>query len=125
MAAKLKPMSQVKQILQHYGQGKKIKAIARICNVSKNTVRKYIVLQQQSNRSIEELIRLPDPELEELFTGGFRYPKDNRYASLLDDMDYYRKELKRSGVTRWLLWSEYIAGHPGGYSYSQFCYHLH
>jgi transposase len=39
-------------------------------------------------------------------------------------MDYYHQELIRTGVNRWLLWSEYRQNNPNGYSYTQFCYHL-
>jgi transposase len=31
------------------------------------------------------------------------------------------QELKKAGVTLTLLWEEYRAAHPQGYSYSQFC----
>jgi transposase len=34
------------------------------------------------------------------------------------------KELKRVGVTRWILWGEYKAKHPDGYSYPHFCAYL-
>jgi len=50
--------------------------------------------------------------------------EDNvRYRKLAKEFDHYTKELKRTGVTLLLLWEEYSAGEPGGYSYSQFCYH--
>lgn len=42
MAGKPKPMSQIKQLLIFYDQGKGIKAIARILQMSKNTVKSYI-----------------------------------------------------------------------------------
>ena len=32
-----------------------------------------------------------------------------------------QRELKRRGVTLALLWQEYIAEHPTGYSYTHFC----
>ena len=32
-----------------------------------------------------------------------------------------RRELKRKHVTMLILWDEYIAANPGGYSYSRFC----
>ena len=32
-----------------------------------------------------------------------------------------RRELKRKHVTLVILWDEYIAAHPDGYSYSRFC----
>jgi hypothetical protein len=34
------------------------------------------------------------------------------------------KDLGNTGVTRQLLWKEYRAQHPDGYSYSRYCYHL-
>jgi transposase len=39
------------------------------------------------------------------------------------DWSHVHQELKRPGVTRHLLWLEYVAAHPGGYRYSQFCEH--
>src|SRR5690606_26435693 len=33
------------------------------------------------------------------------------------------KELKKTGVTRYLLWQEYKEKYPEGYSYAQFCHH--
>jgi transposase len=33
------------------------------------------------------------------------------------------KELRRKGVTKQLLWEEYLGSNPGGYQYSQFCEH--
>ena len=36
---------------------------------------------------------------------------------------YLDVELKRVGVTRHLLWQQYIADHKDGYAYSQFCFH--
>jgi transposase len=32
-----------------------------------------------------------------------------------------QRELKRRGVTLALLWQEYLADHPNGYSYTRFC----
>lgn len=37
---------------------------------------------------------------------------------------YARNELNKTGVTRQLLWQEYINQHPDGYVYSHYCYHL-
>jgi len=36
---------------------------------------------------------------------------------------HFDKELRRTGVTRQLLWEEYLQLHPDGYGYSQFCEH--
>jgi response regulator of citrate/malate metabolism len=60
MAAKPKSMSQIKQILRFTHQGNSIKFIARSLSVSRNTVRKYLSLQQASGQSVEELLQLED-----------------------------------------------------------------
>lgn len=38
--------------------------------------------------------------------------------------DYFLKELKRTGVTKQILWEEYLNQHPDGYRYTQFCERL-
>jgi len=37
---------------------------------------------------------------------------------------YFEKELKRTGITRWILWGEYKHQHTDGFSYSRFCDHF-
>lgn len=43
---------------------------------------------------------------------------------LIDHFGYAQRELGKTGVTRQLLWQEYIQQHPDGYVYSHYCYHL-
>jgi len=118
-------MSQIKQLLRFTQQGKSIKWIARSLSVSRNTVRKYLSLQSASGQPIEELLQLEDNQLEQALLPTAPQDHDQRYRVLLDSYDYFCDELRRPGVTRWLLWSEYRQSHPGGYCYSQFCKHLH
>src|SRR5690625_2919106 len=124
MAAKPKPMSQIKQILRFTQQGKSIKFIARNLSVSRNTVRKYLSLQQASGQSIDELLQLEDNPLQQVLFPTGEPTADERYQVLVDRYNYFCAELRRSGVTRWLLWSEYRQNNPGGYCYSHFCKHL-
>jgi transposase len=124
MAGKLKSMSKVKQIVQFHLQGKPIKWIARTTNVSKNTVRKYIALSCKSAMAPQELLKLADVELEAELLPEQETTRDERHNYLTDRYDDIVLELKKTGVTRFLLWSEYRYSCPGGYSYSQFCWHL-
>lgn len=117
-------MSQIKQILRLYRQGKSIKFIKRNLAVSRNTVRKYLALQQASGRSIDDLLDLEDNELQQVLMPGAESAESDRYQVLASQYDYFCSELRRTGVTRWLLWSEYRQSQPDGYSYSQFCWHL-
>lgn len=125
MAGKPKRMSQIKQLLQLYKQGKEKKTIARILGVSKNTVKAYVNKVTTSELDIDELLSLEDPVLEaKLLAGNPSYKPDDRYEHIKAQLPYYSKELKKVGVTRKLLWEEYRMAHPDGYGFTQFCYHL-
>lgn len=124
MAGKPKPMSQIKQILQLHQQGYGRKFIARSLDISKNTVKTYLDKVQYIKLRPEELLQLEDPVLEAKFHPGNPAYKDKRFDYLKEKFDYFSSELKQTGVTRRLLWEEYQIENPGGYGYTQFCYHL-
>lgn len=131
MAGKPKQMSQIKQLIILKQQGNGIKTIARILDISKNTVKTYLfkldklVTGKRSEKtSIETLLSLDEPELYTLFHPGNPSYKDSRYEYFKSNLEYFQKELQRKGVTKALLWEEYRQTNPDGYSYSQFCFHL-
>jgi len=97
MAYKPLRMDLIELIQEYYKKGYPIKKIARLLGVSKNTVKKY---KSSSHRVAESAKR--DKELE------------LQLAKIVE-------ELGKVGVTRYLLWEEYIKEHPEGFSYSRFC----
>lgn len=118
-------MSQIKQLLLMYKEGLGRKEIARNLKISKNTVKTYLSKLLSLNCKLEELLSLEDPVLEARFHAGNPAYKDNqRYELLKTNLDYYKNELVRTGVTRRLLWEEYLEDNPKGYSYAQFCFHM-
>jgi transposase len=124
MAGKPKRMSQIKQLLRLHKDGCKIKSIARNLCMSKNTVKAYLTKLSESKIGIDKLLSMDDPVLEKMFHPGNPAYKDTRFDELKKDLDYYEKELKRTGVTKQLLWEEYRQNHRQGYGRSQFCHHL-
>jgi len=124
MAGKPKRMSQIKQLLRLHTEGYKIKTISRELGLSKNTVKIYLNKYMASKLSIEALLSIEDPVLEKVFHPGNPAYKDTRFDELKENLDYYEKELNKTGVTKQLLWEEYRIGNPQGYSHSQFCFHL-
>lgn len=130
MAGKTTNMSQIKQLLMLQEQGKGIKTIARTLGISKNTVKAYfqktdaLGSRRVNPISVQQLLELPEPELETIFHAGNPAYKDDRYALIKDKLGYYRTELGHIGVTKKLLWQEYKEVDPDGYSYAQFCFHL-
>ncbi len=131
MAGKPKSMSQIKQLLLLHQQGKGKKMIARTLGISKNTVSSYLDKLQGlisgnngSKLTLKDLIKLETPELEAKFHPGNPAYKDDRYDHFKDQVAFYLAELKRTGVSKKLLWEEYRQQRPDGYGYSQFCWHL-
>lgn len=93
--------------------------IALSCNISRESVRKYLARAHQANLTWPLPLpdKLDDEKLEQLlFPYEFQPPKMS-----LPDLQWVHQELKKPGVTRWLLWEEYRANHANGIGYSQFC----
>lgn len=124
MANKKKTMGLIRQILRLKHSGKSIRSIAETVKVSRNTVRKYLRLVEARSISLEEALQMSDEALSGLIDPPADEDSDNRYLHLMAQMSYFERELHRTGVSRWLLWSEYKAAYPQGYNYSQFCYHF-
>ena len=124
MAGKLTDMSKLKQVLQLHESGTSNRAIATQLRLYKETVNKYIRQFKALSLDVKELLQKDDPELERLFNGGAPAYVDTRFDDFSKRLPYLEAELKRKHVTRLLLWEEYIAEYPGGYGFTQFCFHL-
>lgn len=115
-------MSVLKQIIRQWRCNTPIKTISRHSGVARNTVKTYVKLIRSGGLCCKQLLGMEDHELEAVF---FQSPETGRrYSALLKQIPYFVKELNRTGVNRHVLWEEYLQGHPDGYQYSQFCYHL-
>lgn len=124
MAGKLKTMGKVKQILQLSEQGISQREISRRLNVNRKSIVHYIARMDELRLSIQDLLSMPDIELESLMTKRPSLTDTNEEYQYLESLfPYFKKELKETGVTRYVLWGEYRSGRPGGYGYSQMCYH--
>jgi len=115
-------MSKVKQVIRMYESGVPKKDIARRLGISKNTVKDYIKKVEEKNLSPPELLEKETPELEGMFS--LSVYTSEKYLQLESLFLYFEKELRRTGVTRQLLWHEYKERYPDGYGYSQFCNHF-
>ena len=100
-----------------------IRQIHRALNIARTTVSKYVKAFQQSGLLYEDIKDLSDAELFEIL-GLKNVLPSVRLEELSRRFPKYTQELTRVGVTRYILWSEYISDNPDGYSYSQFCFHF-
>lgn len=123
MAAKTISMRKFKEILRlRHDKELSQHQIARALNLSVGVVNKYLRAAEAAG------IGWPVPEdLTEAQIRRKLFPADGpalppAYAQ--PDFDLIHQELKRKGLTRFLLWEEYAADNPDDhYSYSQFCFH--
>jgi transposase len=112
-------MEQLKQILQLKNDGIAIREMARRIGISRNSVRKYLALLNSAdeNSTSRELA-------DKAYQNDLLDHDAQRQQQLVQHFSSSGSELSRTGVTRQLLWQEYIILHPDGYSYSRYCYHL-
>lgn len=96
--------------------------IAQALRVSRPQVNDTLAKLKQSGKTYEEIKHLSDSQLHDLLTHA--KPVSNKAEELAAQFPYVAKELKRPGVTRQLLWEEYLEKHPDGLRYTQFCYHF-
>lgn len=113
-------MRRIRDLLRlKLSQGLSDRAIAAVLSISKGSVGAYLSRARAAGLSWPLPSELDDDALELLlFPGqvglnGVERPVPN-WATI-------DRELRRKGVTRALVWEEYRAAHPDGYSYAWFC----
>jgi transposase len=124
MANKRTDMRKVRDLLRlKFEQGMSARAAAQSVGMGKSVASEYISGFSGCGLSLEQALALSDSEL----TGALNLRKQTtnvRYQQLSGQFAHYEKELKRTGVTLYLLWTEYHHQTPDGYGYSRFCFHF-
>jgi len=123
MAGKPIDMSKLRKVLKLYTQGKSKSFISDYLNLSRNTVKKYIKQFNELKITFEEVNQMDDAKLEELFIKTQLEELTPKLKALYAFFPYAEKELKKTGVTKMLLWREYKVKHPQGVQSTQFCDH--
>lgn len=116
MAQKPITMEQLKQILQLKNDGIGIREIARRTCMSRNSVRKYLSKLDTPAADLS-----PKDLADKAYDNEQLQNNTQRKLQLFDHFKYAESELAKTGVTRLLLWKEYLLNHPNGYAYSQYC----
>lgn len=115
-------MRKVKEVLRlRWECGLSYRQIARSCAVGRATVADYVHRATAAGLSWEQVAEWDDTTLEgRLFV---REELPHSPTQPPPDWAMIHHELKRKGVTLYLLWEEYKAAQPAGYQYSWFCQH--
>jgi len=118
MAKKRLSMRKVREVLRLKHLGLSIRAIARACSIGKETVREYLCRASEGGLCWPLPEELDDEALEQqLFPSVIKiYGKRS-----CPNWELIHQELRKKGVTRKLLWTEYKEENSDYYGYSQFC----
>ncbi len=119
MSQKPVTMDHVKQVIQLNRDGVPIKEIVRRVGISRNSVRKYLARVDEQGEGLSDKALADKAYNNEQLEFNTR-----RLQQLFLFFTQAVKELVKTGVTRQLLWHEYLHQYPQGYGYSQFCHHL-
>ena len=114
-------MRKIKEVLRlKWEHGLSNRKIARSCSISRFTVADYLRRVEGAGLSWPLPPELDEAELEKrLFPLPQVLPPGSRPWP---DWSEIHRELRRKGVTLFLLWEEYKQAHPQGYQYSWFCH---
>ena len=118
-------MTNYREILRLKGLGTSERNIAASLSVSRNTVSKVCKKAEEMGIHWPLDNAVTNKNLQErMFPKAEASTSDKR----MPDFDYIRKELLRNGVTRKLLWTEYLEDcrreNAEPLMYSQFCYYI-
>ncbi len=123
MASKRIEIVDIRQLIQLKEQGLSNRKAAAIIGIHRNSVNPYVRLFKASGKSYKDLLLLSDQELYALFPAPVTTQK-KKYEELSSRFEYFRRELKKTGCTRQVLWKAYLLQHPDGYCYTQFNEHF-
>ena len=112
-------MDQIKNLLRNYMASGSINATSRQLKVSKNTIREYIRRAEVYSTDLAVVLELDEETLNRIFYAADSDHSSARLAVFEQQIECWLKELRRTGVTRELLWQEYRREHPDGFGYSQ------
>lgn len=117
----IKRMDQIIDILNIYLRTRSIKATCKAAGCSRNTVRTYLRLANARDPDLSVVLGLPEQELMAVFFPRTAEAPPAWQLHFEAQIDHWVKELRKTGVTRHLLWEEYRHTYPEGYGYTQFC----
>jgi hypothetical protein len=122
MANKTLSMLQIRKMLQLMEEGRSKRLISRELGISRGTVDSYEHKVRISGLTLHQLLCLRDPEIFSFLRDNTSLPTltvtDKRKSDFDNRLDYFLSELKKTGVTRQLLWQEYKSSNPDGYGYN-------
>src|SRR5271166_2302932 len=120
MPAERMGMRDAREILRLKASSVSTHEIARRLGLARSTVRETLKRADGAGLAWPLPEGMNDAALEAALYASRRSKRGHRRIAEPDWAGVHR-ELKRKHVTLLILWDEYVAANPGGYSYSRFC----
>jgi transposase len=120
MANKKISMSKIRQFVRLYMQGESKLKISLHTGISRNTIKKYLKQIVHLGLTMSEIETMSDEHMDRLFGEQPVKNMGDRHKTLRALFPNMEKELRKRGVTKLRLWSEYKENYPDGFSRSQF-----
>lgn len=115
----------LRQLIMRLRSGLSQRQICLDMKLNRKTVAKYSKIIINNELIAEQLLALNDEALYEAICvkkqAATALPVNGRLQFLLNQMDYFKAELARPGVTLQLLWQEYARRQNAPYRYASFC----
>lgn len=124
MANQVIIMQQIRSILQLLEKGYSLRAISAQLGIARQAVTLYVNRLKGAAFTLEQLRQLDDAALSAIVydpPAVVDYSGNSKRLEFNSRIPYFLNELKRTGVTRLLLWEEYSKECKDHFRYTQFC----
>lgn len=117
-------MYKIRQLLRLYASGRGSKFISGATGIARNTVKKYLLKFVSLKLTMQDIEAMSDAQLVKAFL--LEKPKTgNKRANDLDFLfPVLVARLKKRGITKKIIYEQYIKEHPDGYKHSAFLVRL-
>lgn len=113
-------MYKIRQLLRLYASGRGTKFISGTTGIARNTVKKYLLQFVSLRCTMTEIEAMNDAELARVFLFKKPVAEDPRANDLELLLPTLIARLRKRGVTKKMIYEDYMAQHPDGYKHSAF-----
>ena len=124
MSNKTIDMFKIRQVVRLYADGRGSKFISKTTGIARNTVKKYLLQFIELRLTIEQIELLSDSQLAKAFLMERPKTVSSRVIDLEALLPELAVRLKKRGVTKQMVYADYIRQCPDGYKHSAFLVRL-
>ncbi|MES1218762.1 MAG: IS21 family transposase, partial [Bacteroidota bacterium] len=117
-------MYKIRQLLRLYASGRGSKFISGATGIARNTVKKYLLKFVSLRLTMEDIEAMSDARLVRAFLLEKPKTPSQRVEGLESMLPMLAARLKKRGITKKIIYEQYIKEYPGGFKHSAFLIRL-